>query len=77
MSPAELDPRPRAQELADALRPEVELFVQQLADLLARTESAALFGDAQLTLRDLALRFAARACEARLRGKKTATPAPG
>jgi hypothetical protein len=77
VSPAETTPRPPAQELADALRPEVEHFVQQLAHLLANTEPTALFGDTQLTLRDLALRFAARACEARLRGKKTATPGPG
>ncbi len=77
MSPAAVTPRPDAQELADALRPEVELFAQQLADLLAGADPATLFGDTQLRLRDLALRFAARACEARLRGKKTATPAPG
>ena len=77
MFPAALDPPAQTQELADALRPEVEQLVQRLTRLLADTEPAALFGDTQLALRDLALRFAARVCEAHLRGKKTATRGPG
>jgi hypothetical protein len=62
--------------LAAALQQEIEPFLQQLVHTLAATEPAAVFGDTQLVLRDLALRFAARACEARLRGEKTAMTAP-
>src|SRR5262245_29105771 len=58
LTPAQQD---QARALAEALRPELELYLRRLTQTVAATTPAELFGDAQLTLRDLALRFAARA----------------
>ena len=66
----------QARDLADALRPELELYLRRLTQTVAATDPAALFGDVQFALRDLALRFAAHACEQALRVKKTATTPP-
>jgi hypothetical protein len=64
------DQRALARDLAGALRADADEFLRQLTEILAGTAPAAVFGAAQTALRDLALRFAARACEQRLRGKK-------
>ncbi len=78
MSAADLTTQQQAlaEELADGLRPDAADFLRRLTELLAAADAAAVFGDTQIALRDLALRFAARACERRLREKKTATPVP-
>jgi hypothetical protein len=65
-----------AQQLADAIRQGTADLIDEIARALAATTDRTLFGDTELTVRDLALRLAARAYEIHLREKKTATTGP-
>ena len=78
MARSDLTPQQQAlaQELAALLQDDADDFLRELTQTLAAADPADLFGDTQFILRDLALRFAARACARHLREKKTATTAP-
>jgi hypothetical protein len=77
---ARTDPNPEqqalAQELAALLQGDADDFLRELTQTLTAADTADLFGQTQFVLRDLALRFAAKACARLLREKKTATTAP-
>lgn len=59
-------------ELTQLIAAEVREMVRTLQD----TEPATLFGPTEFTIRDLALRIAAKAYQQRLGQKKTVTKAP-
>jgi hypothetical protein len=63
-----------ARQLVEALRPRVEAFLEQMAELLVANQSAP-FGQPEFDLRDLLHRLGADALQASLAGKKTATRA--
>jgi hypothetical protein len=73
-------PRPEPQAAAEALVAElhqlVEAELREMVDILQRAEPATLFGATEFTLRELALKIAAKAYQQRLDQKKTATTAP-
>jgi hypothetical protein len=48
----------------------------QIARALVGSDPAALFGQTEFRIRDLALTLAAKAYQQHLAGKKTATPGP-
>jgi hypothetical protein len=64
-----------AQRLAEALRPQAEVLLQQVARLLAAHPGPQSFGAAEFQLRDLLLQAGAGFLQAGLAGKKTATRA--
>jgi hypothetical protein len=66
----------QAQQLAHDLARAVHDELLQMARLLVAADTAALFGDTEFKVRDLALRIAARAYQQQLAEKKTATSAP-
>jgi hypothetical protein len=73
-------PRPDQQAAAEALVAELQLLVEgelrATVDTLQQAEPATLFGATEFTIRDLALRIAAKAYQQRLDQKKMATKAP-
>jgi hypothetical protein len=64
------------QDLTRAIREAIDAEIGQLAEHLATTDDAHLFGDNEFRVRALAHRIAAKAFEQHLAGKKTATTAP-
>ena len=78
MPSAPLPPEKRAeiQDLEQAIREAIDAEISALAENLATTDDAHLFGANELTIRDLAHRIAAKAFEQHLARKKTATTAP-
>ena len=66
----------KAQELVARLRPEAESELLVLARLLVSKEDQEIFGEAEFEARDIVHRIGAKAFEARLALKKTATKAP-
>jgi hypothetical protein len=72
--------RPDQQAAAEALVAELQQLVAEelraMVDTLQQAEPATLFGATEFTIRDLALRIAAKAYQQRLAQKKTATKAP-
>jgi hypothetical protein len=68
----EVATRQLAAELAHLIEDELRDMVRTLQD----AEPATLFGPTEFTIRDLALRIAAKAYQQRLAQKKTATKAP-
>ena len=73
-----LPPEKRAEieDLERAIREAIDAEISELAEDLATTDDAHLFGANEFTIRALAHRIAARAVERHLAGKKTATMAP-
>ena len=67
----------QAQALAQRLRAETEDELLALARLLVSKPEHELFGQTEFQVRDLVHRIGAKAYEARLAEKKTATAAPG
>ena len=65
----------KAQELVARLRPEAESELLVLARLLVSKEDQEIFGEAEFEARDIVHRIGAKAFEARLALKKTATTA--
>lgn len=70
------DPQATAQALVAELHQLVDEELQQMVETLQEAEPAALFGATEFTIRDLALKIAAKAYQQRLDQKKTATRAP-
>ena len=64
-----------AQELAQVIHQAAGDDILQIARLLVSVEERHLFGNTEFTIRDLALKIAAKAYNAHLAEKKTATPA--
>ena len=65
------------EELTQAIREAVDAEIAELADDLASTDDAHLFGQNEFKIRAIAHRIAAKAVERHLARKKTATKAPG
>ena len=78
MSRAPLPPEKRAEieDLERAIRAAIDAEISELAENLATTDDAHLFGANEFTIRALAHRIAAKAVERHLAGKKTDTTAP-
>jgi hypothetical protein len=70
------DQEAQAQELAAAICAAAEEEVLAIARLLLDADPAALFGQTEFKVRDLAHRIAAKAYEQRLAQKKSATTPP-
>ena len=64
------------QDLENAIREAIDAEVNELAENLATTDDAHLFGDNEFKIRAIAHRIAAKAIERRLAGKKTDTTVP-
>lgn len=64
----------QARQLVETLRPRVETFVEQLAEVLVANQDAP-FGQPEFDLRTLLHRFGADALQTSLAKKKTATQA--
>ena len=67
---------PRSRTCEQAIREAIDAEISELADNLASTDDAHLFGDNEFKIRAIAHRIAAKAVERHLAGKKTATKAP-
>ncbi len=78
MPSAALPPEKRAEveDLERALREAIDAEISELAENLATTDDAHLFGANEFKIRDIAHRIAVKAIERHLAGKKTATTAP-
>ena len=78
MPSAPLPPEKRAEveDLERAIREAVDAEIRELAEDLATTDDADLFGANEFKIRAIAHRIAAKAVERHLAGKKTATTAP-
>ncbi len=78
MPSAPLPPEKEAeiQDLAQAIREAVDAEIHELADNLASTDDAHLFGQNEFQIRAIAHKIAAKAIERHLAGKKTDTKAP-
>ena len=78
MPSAPLPPEKRAEieDLERAIREAIDAAISELAEDLATTDDAHLFGDHEFQIRAIAHRIAAKAIERRLAGKKTDTTAP-
>jgi hypothetical protein len=63
-------------DLAQAIREAVDAEIGELAEDLASTDDAHLFGQNEFKIRAIAHKIAAKAVERHLAGKKTATKAP-
>jgi hypothetical protein len=74
---APLPPEKRAEieDLERAIREAIDAEISELAEGLAATDDAHLFGDNELKIRALAHRIAAKAIERHLAGKRTAPQA--
>jgi hypothetical protein len=68
--------RAEIEDLERAIREAIDAEISELAENLATTDDAHLFGDNEFQVRAIAHRIAAKAIERRLAGKKTATAAP-
>jgi len=64
-----------AQELAQAIQQAATDDILQMARMLVATDERHLFGNTEFQIRDLALKIAAKAYNAHLAEKKTATMA--
>jgi hypothetical protein len=73
-----LPPEKRAEieDLERAIREAIDAEIGALAENLAATDDAHLFGENEFKIRALAHRIAAKAIERHLAGKKTDTTAP-
>ncbi len=74
-------PRPpekqaEVEDLERAIREAIDAEIGELAENLATTDDAHLFGDNEFKIRAIAHRIAAKAVERHLAGKKTDTKAP-
>lgn len=78
MSRASLPPEKRAEieDLERAIREALDAEISELAENLATTDDAHLFGANEFKIRALAHKIAAKAVEQHLARKKTATRAP-
>ena len=78
MPSAPLPPEKRAEieGLERTIREAVDAEISELAESLATTDDAHLFGANEFKLRAIAHRIAAKALERHLAGKKTDTEAP-
>jgi hypothetical protein len=78
MPRAPLPPEKRAEieGLEQAIREAVDAEISELAENLATTDAAQLFGANEFKIRAIAHRIAAKAVERHLAGKKTDTAAP-
>lgn len=78
MPSAPLPPENRAEieDLEKAIREAIDAEISELAESLAATDGARLFGANEFKIRDIAHRIAARAVERCLAGEKTDTAAP-
>jgi hypothetical protein len=64
------------QQLIDELTQLVEAEIREMVRTLQEAQPAALFGQTEFTIRNLALKIAAKAYQQRLDQKKTVTKAP-
>ena len=78
MPRAPLPPEKRAEieDLERAIREAIDAEISELAENLATTDDAHLFGANEFKIRSIAHRIAAKAVERHLAGKKTDTTAP-
>jgi hypothetical protein len=78
MPRAALPPEKRAEieNLEQAIGEAIDAEIRELAENLATTDDAHLFGDNEFTIRAIAHRIAAKAIAQHLAGKKTDTVAP-
>lgn len=78
MPRASLPPEKSAEieDLEQAIREAIDAEIRELAENLATTDDAHLFGDNEFRIRALAHRIAAKALERHLAEKKTDTTAP-
>ena len=74
--PHRVDQEVALQELTEELTGLVEEELREMARTLQEASPATLFGQTEFTLRNLALKIAAKAYQQRLAQKKTATKAP-
>jgi hypothetical protein len=74
--PSPPEKRAEIEDLERAIREAVDAEIGALAEHLAATDGAHLFGANEFTIRALAHKIAARALERRLAGEKTDTGAP-
>ena len=74
--PSPPEKRAEIEDLEQAIREAVDAEIGELAEHLAATDGAHLFGANEFKIRAIAHRIAARAVEQHLAGKKTATKAP-
>ena len=70
------DQESAAHELAEELADLIEEELLEMVRTLQQASPASLFGQTEFTIRDLALKIAAKAYQQRLAQKKTATKAP-
>jgi hypothetical protein len=78
MPPIPLPPRDRAEieDLERAIREAIDAEISELAENLATTDDAHLFGANEFKIRAIAHKIAAKAVERHLAGKKTDMKAP-
>ena len=78
MPRTQLSPEKRAEieGLERDIREAIDAEIRELAENLATTDDAHLFGANEFKIRDIAHRIAAKAVERHLAGKKTDTTAP-
>jgi hypothetical protein len=75
-APQPPEKRDEIEDLERAIREAIDAEISELAENLATTGDAHLFGANEFKLRAIAHRIAAKAIERHLAGKKTATEAP-
>jgi hypothetical protein len=75
-TPLSAEKRAEIEGLERAIREAIDAEISELAEDLATTDDAHLFGANEFKIRDAAHRIAAKAVERHLAGKKTATKAP-
>lgn len=63
-------------DLERAIREAIDVEIQELAENLATSDDAHLFGNNEFKIRAIAHKIAAKAVEQHLTGKKTDTKAP-
>jgi hypothetical protein len=76
MKEATAERQAQVRELAQEIAAASEEELLAIADALLTDDPAALFGDTEFKVRELALKIAAKAYQQRLAEKKTATKAP-
>lgn len=75
-TPRPPEKRSEIEDLEQAIREATDAEIRELAENLATTDDAHLFGDNEFQIRAIAHKIAAKAVERHLAGKKTDTTAP-
>ena len=75
-APPPPEKRDEIEDLEQAIREAIDAEISELAENLATSDDAHLFGANEFKIRAIAHRIAAKAVERRLAGEKTDTTAP-